>query len=147
MGLKGAAYKSYESTRRCRQCGEDQELVAYRRSKKERIDVCRSCELLQYKACGIMLSQHNFTPKDIDHYFSDAQKVVCLECKSRGCSARRPSLYLCAGPCSKLLGSAAYAAADLSRRKKDPTHIMYPATTYNVSQGTQLTQLSYPQTP
>ena len=102
---------------RCRQCGISRDLLDFRRSAGKRIDVCRECELMPCAACAAMLPQHRFTPKDVNNHFN-RQKVVCLECKERGCSARRPELYPCAGPCNKLLGSAAFAPADLSRKKK-----------------------------
>ena len=98
--------------------------MAFRRSQGKRIDVCRKCELIPCAACDAMLPADSFTPGDVQRHFSYARKVVCLECNRRGCSARRPELYPCAGPCNKLLGSAAYAPADLSSRTKDRTHSM-----------------------
>ena len=73
-------------------------------------------------ACTARLPQNMFTPTQISNHFTKGTPVVCLQCSSRGCSARRPELYTCAGPCNKLLGGAAYAPRALTRKKKDKTH-------------------------
>ena len=130
--LKEAAHKTYKGAfsggkrcqQHCRECGVTQDLVAFRRSEGRRTDICRKCEVLPCAACAAILPQHSFAPGEVTNCFSHAHKVVCLECKKLGCSVRRPELYPCAGPCNKLLGSTAYAPADLSSRRKDGTHSM-----------------------
>ena len=105
-------------------CGVYQEWCAFRRSSQKREEVCRTCELVSCIACGDMLPQRCCAPQDIDSHFSHHRQVLCQECKKRGCSARRPGTYPCHGPCAKLLGCAAYAPDDLSKKRKDKAHAM-----------------------
>ena len=79
-------HKKAATLRTCSTCGVPQELRAFRRSKEQRIDVCRTCELIPCEACALRLPQQNFDLKDIDNHFSLAQKVVCQGCKARGSS-------------------------------------------------------------
>ena len=108
----------------CCECGISQALVAFRRCQGKRMDVCRTCERMPCAACAAMLPQHSFTSGDVHNHYSHERKVVCLECKKHGCSARRPELYPCAGPCNERLESAANDPNDLSSWKKDQRHRM-----------------------
>ena len=127
----------------CRLCGISQTVLAFRRVKGRRIDMCRTCELIPCRACAAMLPQHSFAPKEVNNHFSKAQHVVCLQCKERGCSARVTELYPCAGPCKKLLGHSAYTPADVSciRRSKTSSIVCIACKPHDSDREQQLRRL------
>ena len=69
--------------RQCCKCKEYHNLSAFRRQKGGRVDVCRSCELVQCGACAAMLPQSNFKRQDLHLHFQSAQQITCLACRDQ----------------------------------------------------------------
>ena len=69
-------------------------------------------------ACEAKLPQTSFRPADVSNHFSRAQTVICMNCRQRGCNARRHDLHRCAGPCNKLLGHTAFSRRELRMKAR-----------------------------
>ena len=79
--------------RRCTQCGVYRASSHFRRTKRGRVDICRTCELVPCAACAAMLPRRNFTDADIYRYFyfAGTKHITCLVCKEQQ-HARRQRL-------------------------------------------------------
>ena len=79
---------------------------------------------MQCIACTAKFPQTCFTATEISNYFTKATPVVCLQCKSRGCTPRTPHpvFHGCSGPCGRNLGRAAYTSRAWSRKTEDKTY-------------------------
>ena len=96
----------------CRECGESQALTAFRRSKGNRVDTCKTCDRIKCATCAASLPVSAFADRDVNNHYVLERRIVCLTCKEHGYSARRPEQYLCAGPCQRLLGHEAFSYRD-----------------------------------
>ena len=70
--------------RQCTKCGVCQASSTFRRTKRgQRVDICRTCEVVPCAACGAMLTRENFTDPDIYRHFNSfgAKHITCLVCK------------------------------------------------------------------
>ena len=87
--IRVVKHKTYKGAhcrkRRCTQCGVNQASSAFRRTKRKRVDICRTCELVPCASCVAMLPRGNFTDSDIYRYFSSvgAKHITCLVCKEQ----------------------------------------------------------------
>ena len=70
---------------RCTKCGVCQASSTFRRTKRGRVDICRTCELVPCTACAAMLPRGNFTNSDIYRcfYFAGAKHITCQVCKEQ----------------------------------------------------------------
>ena len=87
--LGGSKHKTHKGEHcrecRCTKCGVYQASSAFRRTKRGRVDICRTCELVPCAACAAMLPRGNFTDSDIYRYFyfAGAKHITCLVCKEQ----------------------------------------------------------------
>ena len=124
--------------RRCTKCGVYQVSSTYRRTKRgQRVDICRTCEVVPCAACGAMLTRENFTDPDIYRFFhSDGAKhITCLVCKKgqhvrqqwlqnlmkksrrKACTCRHPQAHTKTCPLRiKFDGDRAYPGCDVMSR-------------------------------
>ena len=86
--LRVATHKTHKGEhcrpRQCTKCGVYQASSTFRRTKRwQRVDICRTCEVVPCAACGAMLTRENFTDPDIYRYFNSfgAKHITCLVCK------------------------------------------------------------------
>ena len=77
----------------CTKCGVYRASSHFRRTKRGRVDVCRTCELIPCTVCAATLPRENFTDTDIYHYFyfAGTTHITCLVCKEQQ-HARRQRL-------------------------------------------------------
>ena len=85
--LGGSKYKTHKGEHRrecrCTKCGVYQAMSAFRRTKRGRVNICRTCELVPCAACADMLPRGSFTNSDIYRYFAGAKHITCLVCKDQ----------------------------------------------------------------
>ena len=87
--IRGSKHKTHGGARcrehRCTQCGVYQTSSAFRRTKRKRVGICRTCEAVPCAACGTMLPLGKFTDSDVYRYFSPvgAKHITCRVCKEQ----------------------------------------------------------------
>ena len=107
-------------TNTCSACGVTQPVKAFRRTKGNRIQICRTCEVMPCAACGVSLPQAHFTSTEVSNHFTRSVPVVCVDCRRKGSTARAPTLkHVCDGPCRRTLGRQQFPPLDWSRKQKE----------------------------
>ena len=96
-----------------------------RRAFRDGSDVCRSCETIRCVGCEADLLRSAFDMQSVKHNVSHQQRVICIECRKAGKSARVPKTVRCNG-CGEEKDRAEYTAGNLKsyRDKRTQTFLV-----------------------
>lgn len=103
--------------RECMACNQMCKLVNFRAVGGVRKDTCKACERIPCAPCGKEQPNSSHDINTADNFWKRSRKVVCSDCKNRGCTNSDPRLYQCNGPCKLMRGTCFFDKVALKNWK------------------------------
>ena len=79
----------------CDRCATELEADCFRKSGGVRCTICRACEEITCKACGLTKTTMHFDEKSVHHFHRAGQNVLCCDCHAQGRTYRDIAVYTC----------------------------------------------------